>query len=176
MQKRQLSSEHKRKIGEAQKKAQAKNPKLGQAISARMLTNNPMKNKFAREKMARSLRGKPFPTKRGGRGTGPTDPEKLLSRLLRWKIEIIVKTNRSSAPFHYSIDVGNELLKIAVECDGLSHNTLRIQERDKRKDLVLSNLGWIVLRFKNEEIMENTESVVHKIRACERQRLLELGM
>ncbi|HWZ35245.1 MAG TPA: endonuclease domain-containing protein [Mucilaginibacter sp.] len=51
--------------------------------------------------------------------------------------------------------------KLVIEADGPIH--LLKQGYDKNRDLVLDSLGLTILRFKNDEILNNTEEVLNKI-------------
>ena len=52
--------------------------------------------------------------------------------------------------------------KLAIELDGEIHNFTK--ERDKNRDTILNGMGIKVLRFKNEEITNNIEEVLSKIK------------
>ena len=52
---------------------------------------------------------------------------------------------------------------LVVEVDGGYHNTLEIQDLDKIKTEILNDLGYTVIRFTNEEVLGNTDSVIHSI-------------
>ncbi len=55
-------------------------------------------------------------------------------------------------------------LKIGIEVDGEKwHNDNDAIERDKRKDHTLWSMGWIVLRFTEEEIKEKIDQVMQVI-------------
>lgn len=51
--------------------------------------------------------------------------------------------------------------KLIVELDGYSHN-LTIQQ-DKQRDRHLQDMGYRVIRFTNEDALENTEGVIFAI-------------
>jgi very-short-patch-repair endonuclease len=52
--------------------------------------------------------------------------------------------------------------KLIIEIDGKIH--LKHQENDKMRTLKLNELGYEVIRFTNEEVLENTELVAQKIK------------
>ena len=135
--------------------------------SARMKKNNPMNNEKTREKMKTTLRTIGHrPPIQGGNGKGPTRPQLALSTALGWDMEVVVKTKKekgSGYPQHYKIDIGNEILKIGIECDGYSHGTIERKCQDKKKDELLTSLGWVILRFKNKEINNNINECVKKV-------------
>lgn len=135
--------------------------------SERMKKNNPMKNPKSREKMKTTLKTIGHkPIVRGGNGTGLTRSQLLLSTALGWDTEVVVKTDKkrgSGYPQHYKIDIGNDVLKIGVECDGGSHCTIERQNQDKKKDELLQSKGWIIIRFKNHEIEKDINECVRKV-------------
>ena len=51
--------------------------------------------------------------------------------------------------------------KLVIEVDGGYHQT--IKEEDKNRDEVLTTLGLTTLRFTNEEVLGDVNSVVNKI-------------
>jgi len=52
---------------------------------------------------------------------------------------------------------------LVIEVDGGYHNKQEIQELDKIKTEILNDLGYKVLRFTNEEVLLNTDSVIQSI-------------
>lgn len=57
--------------------------------------------------------------------------------------------------------------KLVIEADGGQHGP----ERDERRTLYLEGLGWKVLRFWNNDILQNTNGVLTAIlAACEERR------
>jgi very-short-patch-repair endonuclease len=75
-----------------------------------------------------------------------------------------VKTQFESLPNSYKVDIASPQHKLAIEVDGNSHKTTKWKFLDKRKEAVLSALGWSVLRFWNQEVTENLEMCVQKVR------------
>ncbi len=135
--------------------------------SERMKKNNPMKNEKSREKMKTTLRAMGHkPIKRGGNGKGPTIHQLALATALGWEMEVVIPTKIKKGngyPTCYKVDIGNKILKIAVEVDGKSHNLLSRMDQDKKKDDLLISFGWKVIRFKNEEIQDNLFECVQKV-------------
>jgi very-short-patch-repair endonuclease len=120
---------------------------------------NPMHSEESRLKMQKTLKAiKHGPKVRGGNGTGLTKPQSMAVQALgsQWFTEVVICTMKSSKqgyPHHYKVDVANKELMIAIELDGPSHGSLKRQSQDRKKDSLLRNLGWKVLRLKNEEAM-----------------------
>jgi very-short-patch-repair endonuclease len=63
----------------------------------------------------------------------------------------------------YIVDLYCPKAKLVIEVDGDSHYQKDGQGRDNQRDEYLRNLGLRVLRFTNEEIMENINGVVEEI-------------
>jgi Protein of unknown function (DUF559) len=139
--------------------------------SARMTANNPMHREEARHKMQATLRAMGHaPATRGGNGKGPTLPQKLLAEALGWPMEYVIKThlpkiNPMHVPTSYKLDIANPTCLIAIEVDGMSHTARSRQEQDRKKEQVLAGLGWTVLRFTNQEVMEHVQECVQMVRS-----------
>lgn len=133
--------------------------------SARMKRKNPMKDPKARAKVSASLRvaGR-RPRVRGGNGHR-TVPQVLLAKALGWptEVSIPIKMPGWGFPKAYKVDIGNEVLKIAVEVDGNSHRTLKGREKDRKKDFALGMLGWTVLRFWNHQVTDDLQGCVRTV-------------
>ena len=54
---------------------------------------------------------------------------------------------------------------LGVELDGAAHDSERAQRRDGARDQYLAELGIRVLRFQNQDVMQNLEGVLEAIRA-----------
>ncbi|WP_368040551.1 endonuclease domain-containing protein [Roseicella sp. DB1501] len=109
------------------------------------------------------------PKMRGGNGH-LTVPQILLAERtgMTTELPISTKTIRHLIPNlakHYKADLSDKDRMLVVEIDGNSHNSVKAQARDAKKDKALSLLGWSVLRFSNQEVMENTASVVERIQS-----------
>jgi len=72
----------------------------------------------------------------------------------------VKKGDARKIPPCYKPDLGNFRLKIALEADGGSHGSRR--HLDEKKDAFLRGLGWTVLRFTNEEILNRPDQVATK--------------
>ena len=137
--------------------------------SIRMKKRNPMKNKQTREKVSKMLKQMGHkPKVQGGNGRGMTPPQELLLAQLGsgWRPELSIQTKHSPKdgfPYCYNVDLGNGKKKIAIEIDGPSHCSLLAQKRDKKKDALLTKLGWKVLRFTNAEVNTDIQGVTKTI-------------
>ncbi len=54
--------------------------------------------------------------------------------------------------------------KLAIELDGGIHDTETQKQYDKHRDQVINNLGVTILRFKNQEVLEDPTQVLLTIR------------
>jgi len=54
-------------------------------------------------------------------------------------------------------------LKLAIEVDGFSHQLDEVIIKDEKKEKRLNELGIHVLRFSNEEVMNDIENVIRVI-------------
>lgn len=144
-------------------------PRRSPSSAARMTINNPMFNPIYKQKCIDKLKEIGHkPCIQGGNGRPASKAQQILFDSLGkyWVLELAVKTklNRTDAyPYHYKIDIANELLKIAIEVDGTSHYALKQKEKDLKKTQVLESLGWKVLRYKNNQIINDLETVLDEI-------------
>ena len=123
--------------------------------------SNPLRNPDNRLKSTQANRERGFPHLNGGNGTAPPLPQKILADWLGWPMEHVVGTGEKGRgiPTHYKIDLANPKLRIAIEVDGKSHKGRKTRESDRKKDSFLEGKGWTVLRFQNEEVMDDLERV-----------------
>lgn len=132
--------------------------------SARMTERNPMSNPESLKKMQRSLKGRTLSV-RGGNGTGLTSSEQVLSDATGM-LPHIVPTHLgrySEYPTHYKLDLADPERMLAVEIDGRSHGALERQAQDRKKEAFLKDLGWTILRFTNEQVLEETQTCCDRI-------------
>lgn len=121
------------------------------------------------EKMRQSLLGRPF-KERGGNGN-LTPAQCLLSETLGLPTEYVVPTRQVrgqflSIPNSYKVDIADPQRKIAIEVDGKGHLLPKNRLIDQKKTDVLTALGWCVLRFSNQQIMEDLDQVVAQVKQC----------
>ena len=60
----------------------------------------------------------------------------------------------------YVADLACRSAKLAIELDGGQHSL----ERDAARTKVIENYGYVVLRFWNHDVLQNTEGVLEVIR------------
>ena len=137
--------------------------------SERMTLHNPMARVEIREKMSQSLRAIGHrPPVQGGNGRPLTRPQlAMLERLgAGWVAELAIPTRTprgSGIPASYKADLANEGAMVVVEIDGGSHQSPTGRARDQKKGAVLISLGWTVLRFTNQQVMERLEDCARAV-------------
>ena len=102
-----------------------------------------------------------------------TEAEKLLWKELRAKRLNWIKFTRQAPTYVYTENswldryVIPDFLccehKLIIELDWSIHNLDEIYLLDKEKEKLLKNVWYRIIRFKNEEIFENIDSVLQKI-------------
>lgn len=145
----------------------------GKLTSKRMSDSNPMESVEVKSRMIATLRKmghKPYV--QGGNGRGATKWQLDLYNALcaaddSFEMEVIERTGAYrkvyKTPNHYKIDIASRRLMIAVEVDGVSHSSKKVQECDERKSTVLALRGWRVLRFTNSQIERQLSDCVQKV-------------
>lgn len=110
------------------------------------------------------------PTIRGGNGHPPTRAEQLLLDSipqLVWNYSIPTHMERGSGfPPTYKVDLAVPSILLAVECDGNSHRAAERRFQDQKKDQFLAGLGWLMLRFWNQDIETGLETVVGEVQSA----------
>lgn len=89
-------------------------------------------------------------------------PERKLWRELRGG-QLSFKFRRQHGIGNYIVDFYCPEKKLVIEVDGDSHYRDGYQEKDFERDKFLISIGIKVLRFTNDEIMKNFESVLEKL-------------
>jgi len=96
----------------------------------------------------------------------PTQAERRLwSRLRHNALGWRFRRQHPVSPF--MLDFACPALRIAVETDGGQHNE---PGEHAWRDKSLTDQGWLVLRFWNHEVLNNTDGVIAVIEAACRQR------
>jgi very-short-patch-repair endonuclease len=138
-----------------------------------MKEDNPVNKKGVIEKMSASLRRighKPY--MQGGNGKPATEAQLMMYNALSkydqsFEMEVIEKTGKLrqqfKSPNHYKIDIASRRLMVAIEVDGYTHSSKKIQECDQRKEQLLVLRGWTVLRFTNFQIQSELQNCVRKV-------------
>ncbi|MGV3628756.1 MAG: endonuclease domain-containing protein [Betaproteobacteria bacterium] len=90
-----------------------------------------------------------------------TDAEQLLWRHLRQKQMAGIKFRRQHPVGPYVIDFACLSAKLAIEVDGGQH--AEMESKDAQRDAFLAQNGFRVLRFWNNEVLDNIEGVMEQI-------------
>jgi very-short-patch-repair endonuclease len=92
-----------------------------------------------------------------------TDAERLLWEHIRAK-QLSVKFNRQHIIGDYIVDFVCIEKKLVIEVDGGYHSEYEQIEKDEFRTQRLNDLGFHVIRFKNEEIVGNLPEVLNTIK------------
>lgn len=71
--------------------------------------------------------------------------------------------NRQRPVLDYVVDFMCKELSLIIEVDGNSHDHPKVQRDDKVRQDKLEAAGYTVLRFTNEEVLTNMDSVCRRI-------------
>ncbi len=93
----------------------------------------------------------------------PTEVEKLLWQHLRMKQMLGLKFRRQQPIDNYIVDFICFEKKLIIEVDGGQHSLQK--DEDRERDMHLEKNGFKILRFWNNEVLENMEGVLEKIRS-----------
>ena len=63
--------------------------------------------------------------------------------------------NRQRPVLNFIADFMCKELKLVIEIDGLTHQWEGAKEKDDKKDKALAEIGFVVLRFKDEDVLNN---------------------
>lgn len=100
-----------------------------------------------------------------------TKAERILWKKLRENAQESGFTFRRQYTIHpYVVDFVCLKVGFVVELDGESHDSR--QEFDARRDRYLSNLGYKIMRFTNDDFIKNVDGVVETIFIKARELLL----
>lgn len=92
-----------------------------------------------------------------------TSAEGILWQLLRNKKLNGLKFRRQHQIGEYIVDFYCHEKKMIIELDGSVHELPEQAKKDAKREKYLTSLGFHVLRFRNEEAFEETQSVLEKI-------------
>ncbi len=99
----------------------------------------------------------------------PTDAEAVLWDIVRGKRLEGLRFRRQHPISNYIVDFVCLEEKLIIEVDGGQHAG---NVRDTRRDTELQTLGYTVLRFWNEDVLQNGDGVAQMIlHACGKRRL-----
>lgn len=95
---------------------------------------------------------------------GMTEPEKLLWFYLRNE-KLGWRFRRQHSVGYYILDFYCPQAKLAIELDGATHDSDAAQENDREREKFLAACGIRVLRFRNQEAVENITGVLNQIKS-----------
>ena len=92
-----------------------------------------------------------------------TEAEKLFwDKVLKNKKLSNLKFTRQKPLDHFIVDFYCSSLGLAIELDGKVHNFQKARDKE-RDNLLQQKFGLKIVRYKNEEILENTEKIVEDL-------------
>jgi very-short-patch-repair endonuclease len=91
-----------------------------------------------------------------------TDAEGLLWGKLRGRQLEGTKFRRQQPIDDYIVDFVSFEQQLVIELDGGQH--ARMKERDRERDRILEESGFRVLRFWNNDVLNNTDGVLQVVR------------
>ncbi|TAE34726.1 MAG: isoleucine--tRNA ligase [Alphaproteobacteria bacterium] len=93
----------------------------------------------------------------------PTDAEKTLWNLLKNKQLDHIKFRRQHPIGTYIVDFACLSHQLIIELDGGQHDEITQQTYDAERTVFLEKAGFVVLRFWNNDVLDNPEGVVQTI-------------
>jgi very-short-patch-repair endonuclease len=91
---------------------------------------------------------------------GMTDAEQTLWVYLRRKQVRGLQFYRQKPLLNFIVDFYCPAAKLVIELDGSQHAELDHQQKDQRRDNLLKELGLLVLRFDNRQVLMEMDSVL----------------
>ncbi|MCC7402618.1 MAG: HsdR family type I site-specific deoxyribonuclease [Chitinophagaceae bacterium] len=92
-----------------------------------------------------------------------TKAEEVFWQLVRNRKFLDLKFRRQHQIGHYIVDFFCNEKKLIIEFDGAVHDTPEQKQHDSTRDKYLTTIGNTVLRFKNEELLNEPQKVFEKI-------------
>jgi len=94
----------------------------------------------------------------------PTEAEEILWIYLSNKKLEGVKFRRQHPANKFAVDFYANTLKLGIEVDGEYHEKREQKFYDEDRQEILESHNWVILRFTNEQVLHETESVLKEIR------------
>ena len=113
----------------------------------------------------RTFNRKSLKEKRKHNRNNPTQAEAFLWGYLKGSKLDGRKFRRQTSIKNFIVDFYCPEEKLVIELDGDLHFDEDVKEYDKRRTKKLDELGLKVLRFENQDILYNLESVLQKIKS-----------
>ena len=92
-----------------------------------------------------------------------TEAEKRLWRLLRGKQLAGYKFRRQEPIGSYIVDFVCYRPQLVIELDGGQHDTTKQRAHDEQRTAWLRSQGFAVIRFWNNQLLENEAGILHDI-------------
>ena len=102
-----------------------------------------------------------------------TDIEKMMYNALKENGIEVVEQFPVRSKHGYILDFAIPELKIDIEVDGEHYHKLG-NSRDRKRNWVLRNLGWKILRFRGKEIRLNINKCIEKIKLVRNEEILSI--
>lgn len=93
-----------------------------------------------------------------------TPAERVLWNVLKNRKMSGYKFRRQHPIYRYIADFYCHELRLVIELDGGVHDEVDQQEHDSNRDQVIREFGIQILRFKNEEVINDFKNVVEKLK------------
>ncbi len=92
-----------------------------------------------------------------------TTAEKILWNELRGKKINNLRFRRQHPLAKFVVDFYCHSKRLVIELDGTVHDSNEAKEKDKSRTDALNEMGLKVIRFKNEEVLDDLDRVVRRI-------------
>lgn len=92
-----------------------------------------------------------------------TETEQIMWNILRKRQIQGYKFRRQYSVGAFMLDFYSPRIKLAIEIDGITHNTVEAMKHDAIRQRLIEEYGIRFLRFKDEEVLNDAEKVIKKI-------------
>ncbi len=92
----------------------------------------------------------------------PTIAENILWKRL-YALKSIIKFRQQSVIYGYIVDFYCPQYKLVIELDGEYHGDIKQQIYDLKRTDILQSIGMKVIRFTNQEVIDDVEQVIKEI-------------
>lgn len=106
--------------------------------------------------------------------SNPTEAENVLWQILRGKKIGGYKFRRQHIIHQFIVDFVSLETNLVIEVDGLIHQLPENKLNDAERTAELNKLGFEVIRFTNEQVLHETDSVINKILASLEKQSLKM--
>lgn len=89
-----------------------------------------------------------------------TPAEKIFWEIVRNRNFLDLKFRRQHQIGDYIVDFYCNEMKLIIELDGEVHEASKVKKKDRKRDSYLKSSGMNIIRIRNEEILNNIESVL----------------